>query len=194
MADASRRRRGAALEGAILTAAWEELSAVGYTRLTMDGIAERAHTSKAVLYRRWPTRALLVLAAMRAQAPMLSGEVPDTGSLRGDVLALLRRVSQRLEEEIGQETIWGLMADLMADAGAFATLRRHALQVGTEAMGVLISRAQARGEVPPGPLPPRVVTLPVDLARHELLINRAPVPDAVLADIVDSVFLPLLGR
>lgn len=49
--------------------------------------------SKAVLYRRWPSRAELVIAAVRQRAPMLSGAAPDTGSVRGDVLALLGRVS-----------------------------------------------------------------------------------------------------
>src|SRR5262245_189106 len=86
---ARRRRRGRDLEEAILEAAWEELVAVGYARLTVDGVAARARTSKAVLYRRWPNLPSLVLAAMRHHGPILSGPMPDTGSLRGDVLALL---------------------------------------------------------------------------------------------------------
>src|SRR5690349_13494346 len=79
------RRRGATLERALLRAAWEELAAVGYANLTIEGVAARARTSKAVLYRRWPNRAALITAAMRQEAPLLSGEVPDTGQLRGDV-------------------------------------------------------------------------------------------------------------
>src|SRR5215472_19059285 len=90
------RRRGSDLEDAILEAAWEELTAVGYAHLTIDAAAARAHTSKPVLYRRWPTRPELVLAALRQRGPLLSGEPPDTGSLRGDVLALLERMSAGL--------------------------------------------------------------------------------------------------
>ncbi|HET6737281.1 MAG TPA: helix-turn-helix domain-containing protein, partial [Kribbella sp.] len=59
------RRRGAALEEAILRAAVEELQEVGYRELTMDGVAARAGTSKNVIYRRWPSRAALCVAAYR---------------------------------------------------------------------------------------------------------------------------------
>lgn len=186
-----RRRRGALLEAAILDAAWEELASAGYAGLTMDAVAARAGTSKPVLYRRWPGRAELVLAAMRHKAPVLSGEVPDTGSLRGDVLALLRRVSARLTG-IGQGAVWGLLADYFGDPEGFAVLQAQVLQVGEQVMTTILDRAARRGEVP-ATLPPRVVTLPVDLARHELLITRAPVPDAVLIEIVDQIFLPLAG-
>src|ERR671929_129186 len=96
--------RGEALEAAILEAAWEELDAVGYASLTMEGVAARAGTSKAVVYRRWSNRAELVLAAMRRRGPLLPDRVADTGGLRGDVLALLRWMSQRVEE-IGAETL-----------------------------------------------------------------------------------------
>src|SRR4051794_20026628 len=89
-----RRRRGAMLEDAIVDAAWDELRAVGYANLTMEGVAARAKTSRAVLYRRWRGRPELVLAAKRAHAPLLSGLTPDTGSLREDVLVLMRRMSQ----------------------------------------------------------------------------------------------------
>ena len=111
------RRRGEALESALLDAAWDELQDVGYAGLTIEAVADRAGTSRAVLYRRWRNRAELVIAAMRRHRPMLSGEIPDTGSLRDDVLAVLRRMSGRLAE-IGPETIYGLIGDYFADADA----------------------------------------------------------------------------
>src|SRR5258708_22302761 len=92
------RRRGATLERAILHATWEELVAVGYANLTMERVAAHAGTSRAVLYRRWRSPPELVLAAIRQQAPFLSGPVPATGTLRGDVLALLRPVPAALAE------------------------------------------------------------------------------------------------
>lgn len=185
------RRRGATLERALLQAVWEELAAVGYANLTMEGVAARAGTSKVVLYRRWPSRPALVLAAMRQQAPLLSGEVPNTGTLRGDVLALLCRISQRLSD-VGPEVIHGLLADYFRDAELFAYLREQVLQVGTEVMYTILQHAAERGEVEIDTISPRVATLPVDLARHELLVTRAPVPDAVLVEIVDDIFLPLV--
>ena len=63
--DVRRRRRGVELEGAILRAAWDELTAVGYARLSMEGVADRAQTGKQVLYRRWPNRAELGRASCR---------------------------------------------------------------------------------------------------------------------------------
>src|ERR1700677_208205 len=107
------RRRGEALEAALLDAAWAELQAVSYASLTFEAVADRAGTSRAVLYRRWRSRPEMVIAAMRRHRPMLSGEIPDTGSLRGDVLALLRRMSSRLGE-VGTETVYGLIGDLFA--------------------------------------------------------------------------------
>jgi AcrR family transcriptional regulator len=187
------RRRGEQLESAILEAAWDELGAMGYGNLTMDAVAERAGTSKPVLYRRWRTRAELVLAVLRAHSPMLSGPVPDTGSLRGDVLFLLRRMSQGLSR-VGTSTLFGLLADLFADAQGFSRVRAHVLQISTEVMSGLLQRALARGEVSVMPLPPRILTLPVDLARHEILVSRGPVPDETLAEIVDEIFLPLVLR
>ena len=92
------RRRGEALESALLDAAWDELQQAGYAGLTFEAVAERAGTSRAVLYRRWRNRADLVVAAMRRHRPMLSGEIPDTGSLRDDVLTVLRRMSGRLRQ------------------------------------------------------------------------------------------------
>src|SRR5580658_8726409 len=68
------RRRGAALEHALLDAAWAELQDVGYAALTIEAVADRAGTSRAVLYRRWRNRPELVIAAMCRHRPLLSGE------------------------------------------------------------------------------------------------------------------------
>ena len=122
-----RRRRGASLEAAILEAAWEELVAVGYPVLTMEAVATRAHASKPVLYRRWSNRPELVLAAVRHHAKIASTEVPDTGSLRGDVLALLREVSERSAELAG---LYQLSARRVLPRNRPAALRATRAHVG----------------------------------------------------------------
>jgi AcrR family transcriptional regulator len=188
---ASGRRRGRALEQAIFDAVWAEIAAVGYAGLTMDAVAARAETSKPVLYRRWDHRAALVLAALRDRAPLLSGEPPDTGSLRGDVIELLRRTSQRLKT-VGADTIFGLFSEFIADRKAFAVLRSHGFGAGVEAMRIVLDRARARGEISAEPIPERIATLPVDLARNEMLVTRTAVSEKALAEIVDEVFLPLV--
>ncbi|MFG2881679.1 TetR/AcrR family transcriptional regulator [Streptomyces sp. NPDC048297] len=86
---ASPRRRGAVLERAILDAALEQLSTVGWKGLTMEGVAAGAQTGKAAVYRRWPSKEDLVADALEAGLPRVEG-VPDLGSVREDLLALCR--------------------------------------------------------------------------------------------------------
>jgi AcrR family transcriptional regulator len=188
----SSRRRGDLLERSLLAAAWDELLAVGSASLTMDGVAARAGTSKTVLYRRWRSRPELVLAAMRQRGPLLSGAPPDTGSLRGDVLALLRRVAAGLRE-LGPEVIVGLLAEYLRDPELLAYLRPHVLSLGLEVMRGLLHRAAERGEISTASVASRVASLPVDLLRHEIFVTQGAVSDAVLVEIVDEIFLPLVG-
>ena len=90
------RRRGAALEDAIVAAAYDELSVVGYSAFTVEGVAARAKTGKASIYRRWPTKQLLVLDALLLQLPTpadcgIAPEMPDDMSTAD----ALRNVAQR---------------------------------------------------------------------------------------------------
>jgi len=184
------RRRGEALEYALLDAAWAELQAAGYAGLTMEAVADRAGTSRAVLYRRWRNRPELVLAVIRRHRPLLSGEIPDTGTLRGDVLALLRRMSSRLAE-IGPETVYGLLGDYLSDAGMFARGRDQLLSISAEVMETILKRAADRGEAR-ADVENRVATLPTALFRNELFLARTPPSEGTLVEIVDDVFLPLV--
>ncbi|HUJ05943.1 MAG TPA: TetR/AcrR family transcriptional regulator [Streptosporangiaceae bacterium] len=186
---AGTRRRGVALEDALLDAAWAELREAGYSGFTMDGAAERAGTSRAVLYRRWRNKPGLVIAALRRHRPMLSGEVPDTGSLRGDVIALLGRASARLAE-LGPEVVCGLLGDYFADRESFAALHQDVLDIGGQAMASILKRAADRGEIG-GDLPARVAAVPISLFRHELFVTRTPPGRQAIDEIVDQVFLPL---
>ena len=184
------RRRGEALEHALLDAAWAELQTAGYAGLTMEAVADRAGTSRAVLYRRWRNRPELVLAVIRRHRPLLSGEIPDTGSLRGDVLALLRRMSARLAE-IGPETVYGLLGDYLSDAEMFARSRDQLLSISAEVMETILKRAADRGEARAG-VETRIATLPTALFRNELFLARTPPSEGTLVEIVDDVFLALV--
>ena len=184
------RRRGVALEEALLDAAWDELQAVGYANLTMEAVADRAGTSRAVLYRRWRNRTELVLAATRRHRPRLSGDVPDTGSLRGDVVAVLTRASDRLAED-DLENVYGLLSEYFADPELFTRVQDQVFPIGAGVMATILKHAEERGEVRQG-VSPRVATLPIDLLRHELFRTRTPPSKQVIAEIVDDVFLPLV--
>jgi AcrR family transcriptional regulator len=178
------RRRGAALEATILEAAWQELAAVGYSRLTMEGVAARARTGKQVLYRRWRNRAELVIAAMHHTIGSITDRLPDSGGLRGDVLDILGQMAQR-QRAIGPDVLRGLMAEVPdLDPQVFAPR--------TEVMTAVLRRAAERGEINGDDLHSRVVTLPIDLLRHHMLLSREPVEDNVVREIVDEVFLPLV--
>lgn len=180
----ARRRRGAALEAAILEAAWDELAVVGYQRLTMEGVAARAGTGKQVLYRRWRNRAELVVAAVRHNVGSISEKPLDTGSLRGDLLALLERVTQR-QRDVGSETLHGFMAEA-------ATLPPEFLTIMDQTLTTILQRADDRGECILANLSPRVISLPATLVRYEMLLTNEPIADSTLTGIVDDVFLPLV--
>ena len=186
------RRRGAMLEHALLEAAWQELQESGYAKLTMERVADRAGTSRAVIYRRWRNRPELVIAAMRHRQPVLSGAIPDTGALRGDVLAVLRRASRRITE-IGPDTVIGMLSDLLADEEAFELTLDQLLRGGGEVMSRVLERAASRGESREH-ISPRVVRLPLDLLRHELILTHQPPSQDALEEILDEIFLPLVLR
>ncbi|WP_371576380.1 TetR/AcrR family transcriptional regulator [Streptomyces sp. NBC_01314] len=92
---ASPRRRGAVLERAILDAALEQLSTVGWSGLTMEGVAAGAQTGKAAVYRRWPSKEDLVADALQAGLPRFE-EAPDLGSVREDLLELCRQTREAM--------------------------------------------------------------------------------------------------
>ncbi|MET9764462.1 TetR/AcrR family transcriptional regulator [Streptomyces sp. NPDC006372] len=89
-AQTAARRRGAVLERAILEAALEQLSTVGWNGLTMEGVAAGAQTGKAAVYRRWPSKEDLVADALRAGLPRFDA-TPDEGGVREDLVVLCRR-------------------------------------------------------------------------------------------------------
>jgi AcrR family transcriptional regulator len=186
------RRRGATLERALLDAAWEELQESGYARLTMERIADRAGTSRAVIYRRWRNRAEIVIAAMRHHQPVISGAIPDTGTLRGDALAILRRASARITE-IGPDTVIGMLSDLLSDEEAYDQILEQLTRSGGEVMSGVIDHAVVRGEARED-IAPRIARLPLDLLRHELILTHQPPSQQTLEEIVDEIFLPLTLR
>ncbi|KHL15125.1 AcrR family transcriptional regulator [Mumia flava] len=187
------RRRGEELERALLDAAWAELAERGYAAFTVDGVAERAGTSKPVLYRRWADKQELTRAAVRHAIDQLPRHEPDTGSLRGDVLASLRYANETRVELVGL---------ISAQLGAFfhetetrlVDLRSETRREDSP-WGIgqpMFVRALERGEVDPERLTPRIAALPLDLFRNEVLSTLRPVPEPVLEEIVDTIFLPLV--
>ncbi|WP_037312641.1 TetR/AcrR family transcriptional regulator [Amycolatopsis orientalis] len=185
------RRRGAVLENAIAEAAWDVLVEQGYNGFTYEVIAARAGTSKPVLYRRWPQREDLLIATLtRYWRPL---DIPDTGSLRQDALTLLRTVNAERARTVILLRIQ--LADYFRETGTdFADLRNRLRPADqTPPFAKLVDRAVERGELTEVPSPERVVNLPFDLVRHDMLMAMGAVPDETIVEIVDTVWLPLLG-
>jgi AcrR family transcriptional regulator len=184
------RRRGEELETAILTAALAELAEVGYAALTMERVATRAHTSKAAIYRRWPGKAELVMNACKLRG-ISDVDIPDTGALRTDVIALLRQMSAKMATPLGV-ILRALLGEMTRDPD-FATLIRDRVHtVGPATIHVVLERAVERGEVEAWILGSRRATVATDLLRNEFLLFGAPIEDEIIVDIVDDVYLPLV--
>jgi AcrR family transcriptional regulator len=189
------RRRGAELEQAILRAAAEELRESGYPGMTMDRVAARAGTNKNAIYRRWPHRAALGIAAYRQLSEDRMPR-PDTGTLRGDALEMLRRANETWSSPHGA-ILRGLLT-AAADEPELLTLLRERSGADTmdRAWLAMLERAVHRGEAPDAAAHHRVAITPMMLLRAEYAVRGIPsVPDEVLVEIVDEVFLPLVrGR
>lgn len=184
------RRRGAALEHAILQTAADEIAEAGFANFTMDGVAARARTSKNAIYRRWPSRAALAVAAYRHMLPADPVNTPDTGDLRSDALALLRRANERLSTST---MLRELLSGIREDPQLIGEIRDQVSRASFAPWLTILTRAAARGEVDAESLTPRVVTVAADLFRNEYtLYGPAKIPDRVLAEIVDQVYLPLV--
>ncbi|MEV5356119.1 TetR/AcrR family transcriptional regulator [Streptomyces sp. NPDC086081] len=143
------RRRGAVLERAILDAALDQLSTVGWNGLTMEGVAAGAQTGKAAVYRRWPSKEDLVADALRAGLPTFD-EVPDEGSVREDLLALCLRARDAMFSRPGFA-----LRSVIHECDTTQAERFHAVifegvvEPTIRMLREVIERGIARGEVRP---------------------------------------------
>ncbi|MCA1221900.1 TetR/AcrR family transcriptional regulator [Streptomyces sp. 8L] len=188
-----RRRHGKQLESALLTAGWDELVETGYARLTMESIAVRAHTSEAVLYRRWANKDQLVLAAMEHHRETHPVAAADTGTLRGDLIAHLTALSEALAGFFAVAAA-AAFSGLLADSGLSPAEARDKIMETRRLPPVrtVYQRAHDRGEIDLGRIPSAVLAMPYDLARHDMLMDLEPLRPARVRSIVDELFLPLV--
>ena len=153
----------------------------------MERVAERARASKASLYRRWPSKVELVMAAIYDLFPDPAAAA-DTGSLRGDLLALFRSAAELLAGPAGT-AIRGLMSDALRDPELAAQLRRYTRGRSVAAMREGAS-GHGTGELPPGTITARQQEAGLAVMRFHFLTHGGPVPDHVIVEIVDEVMLP----
>jgi AcrR family transcriptional regulator len=188
------RRRGNALDEAILEAAWAELLDGGYAVFTVEAVAERAGTSRPVLSRRWQTRADLAVAAIGSYILKNPISVPDLGNVRDELAILLQKLSDR-----GMMTLVRVlfsMRDYFVETNSNLDDLRSELRKklgDSRPVDEVLQRGVQRGEIDPNKLTKRIASLPVDLLRHEGFMTLKPIPKAVIAEILDTIFLPLVS-
>ena len=180
--------RAEAREQAILDAALELIMEVGYDRLSMDALAERAHAGKATIYRRWTGKAQVVAEAIRRRKSEHDLD-PDTGSLRDDLLAALGHtcVALSLDEAI----VSGVMSAMRTDPELAELMRTQVADGGGKFDGI-VERAVDRGELPPGTTAASIDEVAPSLVMMRLVFRGEPLDDAFTAHLVDDILLPIL--
>ncbi|MDN5933660.1 MAG: TetR/AcrR family transcriptional regulator [Pseudonocardia sp.] len=180
-------------EAAILDAALEVLAEVGYDRLTVSAVHKRAHASAKTVYRRWSGKEELMTAALQhavTRAGATPDDVPDTGTLRGDLVATLHRPGAAPSRNLAH----GLLA-VAATSGELGALALELLR-SEEArlMKVLLARARERGEVGDGLDPMLVADVTRGMTLQHLLLTDEPADVEFVETLVDRVLLPVIRQ
>ncbi len=188
------RRRGAVLERAILDAALEQLSTVGWNGLTMEGVAAGAQTGKAAVYRRWPSKEDLVADALEAGMPPLS-HTPDTGSVREDLLTLCLTMREAMYSRPG----FALRAVLHECDGHVAerfqsVIFGRVVQPAIEAIREVLVQGVRRGEVRKGAVNDYVCEAIPSIMMYRSKVYGSEWPPAELAEMIDELMVPLVTR
>ncbi len=185
--------RAEAREQAILDAALELLMEVGYDRLSMDALAERAKAGKATIYRHWSGKAQIVAEAVRRlKMPALAVPV-DTGSLRGDLLGELQLMCDTMTTE-DAAIVAGVMSAMRTDAELAHLVRSQVIETKRGKFKVIIERAVERGELPTGSTADVVEEVMPAMLINRLVIQGEPLDEAFALHMVDDIVLPLLHR
>jgi AcrR family transcriptional regulator len=184
------RPRDDSREQAILDAALALVAEVGFERMTMESIAARAKASKATIYRRWASKLELVVDAMSCYAGDTGEDLEDTGTVEGDLLALVRLVTDKISGFDGH-LILGLSQAALSSPGLCAALEEQMGPSKLRMPSIVVKRAVARGELPPGadPMLFNEITPAVVIMR---LINGMTLDEPFLGHLVEDILLPAL--
>ena len=178
-------------EQEILGATLDVLAEVGYDLLTMDAVATRAKASKATLYRRWRGKPELVVSAVTYHHTT-AAIVPDTGTLRGDLVAMIRTPSIRAAER--KLKVMAGIVSMIARSPELASAARAALVEPRASVNrVLFQRAIDRGEIPADADIEHLCMIGPAMVAYRLLMLGRPVDREFLISNIDKVILPAAG-
>ena len=187
------RARGEAVSHAVLSATLEELGVSGVEGLSIERVAARAEVNKTSIYRRWATREELIVAALEHATAGVVSIPPDTGSLRGDLLALLKRVGELLTHPTSR-AILGAGASEHADARIHMLARERLASQAILPAQTLMERARARGEWRADVKGELLIFALVGAVMHRVTMERAKVSTAWLGSLIDLVSFGVLPR
>jgi AcrR family transcriptional regulator len=188
------RKRDHTRDAEILQAAVDVLAECGYERMTIDMVATRAKAGKATLYRRWSSKAELVVDAIACmkQGEFTPDNLPDTGTLRGDLLAMIRPHS--LEESDRKLQVMGAVVSMLSRDPQLAEAVGAAITEPRSAINrALMQRAADRGEIRADADIETIAQIGPSMAAYRTLAQRKPVDRDFLVSIIDGVVLPALG-
>ncbi len=188
------RKRDLSRDPEILEATLDVLAETGFERMTIDEVATRARAGKATLYRRWASKADLVIdavACMKKGAYDLSA-LPDTGTLRGDLVAMIKEPS--IADAQRKMRVMAGIVSMLSTSPELAEVAEEALVAPRRAANrVLIERAIARGEISGDVDVDLISSIGSAMVAQRLLMERKPVTRSFLVSIVDRIVLPALG-
>ena len=181
------RPRSERARTAILEAASELLLARGLSAVSMDAVAERAGVSKATIYRWWPTKETLALDALYTEWAAARPHPRDTGSLRGDLLSLLRPWARLAGSRPYGRVVAALLTEAQTDP-AFATeYRERFVEPRRQQAREIFRRAIERGEIPADTKVEVALDLLYGPLYHRLLHGHAPLNDRFVREVIDMV-------
>lgn len=173
---------------AILVAAIALVAEVGFDRMTVEALAARAGVSKPTIYRRWPGgKAEIIVEAIRSKHED-GGSMPDTGSLRGDLIAYIGHATEGFDPHVAA----GLIMQLQASPELEKLFREEVICDEQMRFESLLARAAARGEIE-GEVTPLFADIPGSMIFTRSLIRGEAVDDAFVEELVDRVLLPILS-
>lgn len=177
----------------IFAATLDLIAELGYDRLTMDAVAAASHAGKATLYRHWPSKAELVVAAVDDLKSGGHSATADTGSLRGDLLSGVCS-DMGLDDPRRLAVMAGLSTAVHADAHLFAAFIEGFVRPRREEMEAIIVRAVDRGEIPASTDVTLIASvLPAVVLYHVNLGSLSAADPAFVEHVVDNVVLPAAG-
>lgn len=192
----TRRRRGAHLEEAILQAALDELGETCYAGFTVEGVAAKARTGKASIYRRWPTKQELVLDAVCNGLPSaeqcgLALQIPDGVRTVDALRGVARSIAAVLDSPAG-DVMRAVKCEAMSDPELAAAIDEQFQQPRRAAMIALLERGIARGEVRPDAATPVVADVLPAVLVYRVVVMRDRLRPQDVSEIIDQVMWPLV--